>query len=495
MSARQVEVHGANTSEEAVQVFEQARPEIVLVDMEFSGDVGLDIIKHLQAVSGPGKTIFLALGSFADQLDEQRARDAGCRGCISRPIDLKTLPEQIEKYLTDTDLSGLPSRSLPTPFDDDPELQKLRQEFITEAILEAEQLINSLDAGFDWNAARIVAHRWAGSGGSVGFPEVTRLAREIEAAVRSSQSETIPRIRELFENLKRLFSEAKAELSRAPAGDAMPEPVSFSAVAQILAGKRLGLLGFQPEENMRLTQVIERYQAFGRAIASNTPPSLNLIRSFDVVVMNASLGSVIPQGNDAFLVIGPKTELMGIQAVREGKVESLVSPWNEHELVLGLYRTLQAISRRGPQPAVTNSGKRRVLVVDDDSTIRELVRKTVQHAGLECRVAADGDQAIEMARSWHPELAIVDVEMPGKNGFEVLTALRADSLTFDIPVILLTAYQGGEKVMRGRDMGANDYVVKPFVPEELMARVRKLLRKEVRRIWLGGPGSGGVLYT
>ena len=70
-------------------------------------------------------------------------------------------------------------------------------------------------------------------------------------------------------------------------------------------------------------------------------------------------------------------------------------------------------------------------------------------------MAADGDQALEIVRSWNPELAIVDVEMPGKNGFDVLSALRGDPLTFDIPVILLTACQHDKEVIRARELGAN----------------------------------------
>ena len=116
-------------------------------------------------------------------------------------------------------------------------------------------------------------------------------------------------------------------------------------------------------------------------------------------------------------------------------------------------------------------------VADDDSTIRALVEAAVGNAGFECRVATDGAAALEMIRSWHPDMAVLDVNMPNRSGFEVLSALRNDPLTREIRVILLTARQQETDIIRGFGLGADDYVIKPFSPMELVARMKRLLGK------------------
>jgi DNA-binding response OmpR family regulator len=498
MSERGLDVRTVNTPEETIRFLRELRPKIVLVDVELAGGGGLELVKQLRSNPNTHDAIVLGLGSFRNQDDQQQALDAGCRGCISRPIDPGAFPALIEKYLSQPrEASRAAASAEIMELKPDPELEALREEFVAEAMQQVQQLINTLDTGLDGQALRIVAHRWAGSGGSVGYPEVSRTARELEAAVRSERHESIPRIRELLGVLQQLFSSAHEELSRKQKALPAPPPdVSFSALAQSLAGKRFALFGFQQDEGASLTRVIERYQAFSRTLISGTFPSAEVVRPFDAVILNAmTVPSALPPWNRPFLLIGPQSSLMELQPVRDGAVEFLFSPWTEQELVLRLYRALHRTSQAEEQRVVTNSTKRRVLVVDDDSTMRELVKRTVQRAGLECRVAADGDQALQIARSWHPDLAVVDVEMPGKNGFDVLSSLRGDLLTVDIPVILLTACQQDQEVIRGLQLGANDYVVKPFDPAVLMVRVRKLLRDNVRRIWMSTPGSGGVLYT
>jgi DNA-binding response OmpR family regulator len=115
-----------------------------------------------------------------------------------------------------------------------------------------------------------------------------------------------------------------------------------------------------------------------------------------------------------------------------------------------------------------------VLLVDDDPKIRDLLRLYVEREGHRALFAADGESALETALRNPPDLILLDVMLPGLDGFEVSRRIRDVS---DVPILLLTARSGeGDKVV-GLDMGADDYVVKPFSPRELMARVRALLRR------------------
>ena len=116
-----------------------------------------------------------------------------------------------------------------------------------------------------------------------------------------------------------------------------------------------------------------------------------------------------------------------------------------------------------------------VLVADDDDDIRDLVAFRLDRAGYEVLRAGDGQQALDLAREHHPDLAVLDVMMPKLTGYDVTRELRADNATSRIPVILLTARVQEADVARGFEAGADDYVKKPFSPQELKARVQAVL--------------------
>ena len=115
-----------------------------------------------------------------------------------------------------------------------------------------------------------------------------------------------------------------------------------------------------------------------------------------------------------------------------------------------------------------------VLVVDDDPKIRDLLRLYLVREGHRVTPAGDGESALAAARSGKPDLVVLDVMLPGMDGVEVCRRLREES---SVPVILLTARTGDSDKVIGLDAGADDYVVKPFSPRELMARVRAQLRR------------------
>jgi two-component system response regulator MprA len=117
-----------------------------------------------------------------------------------------------------------------------------------------------------------------------------------------------------------------------------------------------------------------------------------------------------------------------------------------------------------------------VLVVDDDERIAASVRRALVYEGYTVDIAANGMAALAHVRDEPPDLVILDVMLPGVDGLEVCRRLRADT-TFDLPILLLTARDATADRVRGLDTGADDYLVKPFAYEELLARVRALLRR------------------
>lgn len=120
-------------------------------------------------------------------------------------------------------------------------------------------------------------------------------------------------------------------------------------------------------------------------------------------------------------------------------------------------------------------GSEAILVADDDQDILELVAFRLERAGYEVLTAGDGEQALAAAREHRPALAVLDVMMPKLTGYDVVKAMRAEEGTSRIPVILLTARVQEADVSRGFEAGADDYIRKPFSPQELRARVEAIL--------------------
>ncbi len=118
-----------------------------------------------------------------------------------------------------------------------------------------------------------------------------------------------------------------------------------------------------------------------------------------------------------------------------------------------------------------------ILVVDDEPHIVELVRYNLVREGFDVAVAYDGRDALEKAREHSPDLVILDLMLPYVDGLEVCRQLRRGS---SVPILMLTAKDGEQDRVRGLDLGADDYVTKPFSPRELVARVRAILRRTGR---------------
>ena len=118
---------------------------------------------------------------------------------------------------------------------------------------------------------------------------------------------------------------------------------------------------------------------------------------------------------------------------------------------------------------------RTLLIADDEEGVRALVRMTLEGESLEVLEAADGDQAVAMAKEHQPDVVLLDVMMPGRSGFEVCRALKADPATAGITIILLTARAQNADREEGQAAGADDYFTKPFSPVALLRKVDDVL--------------------
>jgi len=121
-----------------------------------------------------------------------------------------------------------------------------------------------------------------------------------------------------------------------------------------------------------------------------------------------------------------------------------------------------------------------ILVVDDEEDILELVSYNLSKAGYRVTRAASGEDAIKAARSKLPDLVLLDLMLPGVDGFEVCNTLKRDQRTANIPVVMLTARGDEADIVSGLELGADDYITKPFSPRVMLARVKAVLRRKMK---------------
>ncbi len=124
--------------------------------------------------------------------------------------------------------------------------------------------------------------------------------------------------------------------------------------------------------------------------------------------------------------------------------------------------------------------KEKILVVDDEEDILELLRYNLLREGYNVSCAASGEEALRLAQSDISDLLVLDLMLPGIDGLEVTKILKNDSRTRDIPIVMLTAKGEEADIVAGLELGADDYITKPFSPRVLVARVRAVLRRKVK---------------
>jgi len=119
----------------------------------------------------------------------------------------------------------------------------------------------------------------------------------------------------------------------------------------------------------------------------------------------------------------------------------------------------------------------KILIAEDERDIRDLVAFTLRFAGHEVFAAANGEEAVELASKMNPDLILMDVRMPRMTGYEACKVMKANPNLKDIPVVFLTARGQESEIQQGLDAGAEEYLLKPFAPDQLTNRVKAILEK------------------
>jgi two-component system cell cycle response regulator DivK len=466
------DLRSASDADEAMTVLSTFKPGLILMDIQLPGKSGLELTRELRANPAMNSASIIALTGYGRKDDEQNFLNAGCDGYIAKPIDSSTFPATIRSFVEK-------SRTVSKASSDVRDLLRdLRNTFVAEASAE---LAGLLTAEFPPDKSRLLRalHRWAGVGGTLGMPGVTDQARKIELLVESTEQVDVPAVRKALEELSALIAAAAA----APAFElALP-----SEIVKALTGKRFALAGFSEPEARRIGEVLDRAECFTLCIEA--PPeglSTAMVERFDIVILNLNSPAgftcqdhTSPGLEKPILLVGSRAwapdEVISIEAPAR---DLLMTPWDSEELLVRCCKLLTP-SLRYTVPA-ERVGPAQIVIADDDPAIGALLTAVLRRTGAECRVARSGPEALALVHEVLPDVLILDVNMPGIDGFEVLTDLRADNTTASIPVVLLTARQQEADVLKGFSCGASDYVTKPFNPMEVTARIARYLpRKKV----------------
>jgi CheY-like chemotaxis protein len=235
----------------------------------------------------------------------------------------------------------------------------------------------------------------------------------------------------------------------------------------VLSGKRIALTGLPPGGATRLRDVIEDRQAFCRVTSGGSQ------ESYDAMVL--CLGEpgqmeTLSCWTAPCVVLGSLADLHECRAALSGPNRQFMAmPGSDEELLFRLSLALQSA------PAKPPAAKPTVVLADDDPSITALLGATLSRQGIDCRIAADGGRAMALARESQAGVMILDVNMPNRNGFEILAELRQDAAFRGMRVLMLTGCEQEADILRGFGLGADDYVIKPFNPMEVAARVKRLL--------------------
>lgn len=250
-----------------------------------------------------------------------------------------------------------------------------------------------------------------------------------------------------------------------------------------LAGKRFALIDFESLELKAILTMLDEIGAFSRAVDSGqirTYPSV--LDAFDICVCGLShlpvddeLRMPFDSAGKPVLLVGTLEEILrqSLQHQR-GTRDFLVKPWHPHDLLLRSFHLLQ---EAGPiESGYASTMEPTVIIADDDATTTSLIAALLRKHQVKSVIARDGGEAIQAVNNSQAQVMVLDVNMPKLDGFEVLQTIKHSPAVAPIKVAMLTSRQQETDIVRAFGLGADDYVVKPFNPLELVSRVKRLLR-------------------
>jgi CheY-like chemotaxis protein len=260
-------------------------------------------------------------------------------------------------------------------------------------------------------------------------------------------------------------------------GQQAANPRVAPEIAVTLVGRRFGLIGFEGPEMTRISGILRAANSLSTRFDETWLGGSSHLADALLVKLGPGIGSALRAAAASAmpaLIVGRGAALLeGVAGAYGWPGDFLAEPWSDAELLVRLFRMVApareyaAHSAHRPQPLI--------LLADDDPAWIALVEATLRTHGLAGRTSNDGLTTLRLARQLLPDLVLLDVNMPGMDGFEVLATIRQEPHLEHLPVALLTGCNDVTEVTRGAELHADDYMVKPMTPTVLLNRIKRLL--------------------
>jgi CheY-like chemotaxis protein len=241
--------------------------------------------------------------------------------------------------------------------------------------------------------------------------------------------------------------------------------------------KRVAIIGFGDQESATLRASLEAAGMACPEVSLDAATRVSPLEAYDAVLLAVG-GEVVPEATmrgvlgtcvRPVLAVGSENGLgVYLDILRRADRAFAIQPCSAEELIMRI-ATL-------PSSAAVSASGPNVVIADDDPVAAAVLEATLSKEGLACHIATNGEEALALAKQLRPVAVLLDVNMPGRDGFHVLQAIRRDRTIANTPVMMLTGRADEADVRRGCMLGANDYIAKPFTAADVAQRLRALLQ-------------------
>jgi diguanylate cyclase (GGDEF)-like protein len=478
--SRSVKVYEAGTARAASGLVQTEQPDLIVVDGLLPDTDGMTWIQRLRE-SGVTTPIIFASAFWKDKKTFQRlTNDLGVAAVVQKPVQAAVLAEQIESQLRNiASVDDIEiTEELESDLDD--ELAALRRAYaegLSEKMSELSRAVDEIGSGTAGAAeqARMLSHRLRGTAGSYGFEELGELAGQIEDSVRDAGSssglppDALNAVRTVLQRMVVLAQ-----------GAASPKSVDADDVKTI-ASERI-LVVDADASFLEYVQELARRHALEILPAKSADAAMASAQRVkpDAAIIDLNLGT----GDAAFRLAKSLRALPGL----EGLPIAFTSSKPTIELRMSAAHAGGSLFLAKPVDpiAFTDATQRllslgpsrpRVMLLDDDPDFRAQLSLLLQRDGMSVLALSEPTDILEHLTRFRPDLLLLDVQMPKVSGFDICRMLRTANEWRDLPIFFLTGRIGVETRVAAFRAGCDDYLPKPIVPEELLARIHVRLER------------------
>jgi CheY-like chemotaxis protein len=506
------DVDAVANGKEALDHFRRSRYAIVILDCQTTEMDGYEAAKAIRQLEGTsGRTPIIALTAHTMQSDRKKREEAGMDDYISLPINPRIVVTVLARWdtaataprgarLTSVDksvideLKGLSREDNPTLLDELVEL------FIGGSPRRIAELRSAISRKDHEGLAR-AAHNLKSSSAQMGALRMQEISAALETLGRTgAMTGTETLVEELAAEFDRVIPDLQSMAHEADDSEAEPtqadedevDPVTFDSpgfdlavVAAGFQGKRFLALDVFPALLSKLQSALI---AIGCPIVSIAESDLNDLKRpsrGDLLLLGARaaktgalekyLALSQPPLPIPVIVVAAVVDSALLQFTEEWDADFVLEPFRVGDILLRAYQRLTSKGLSAPGPSSGQS--RELLVTEDDPLIARFLVSTLTSAGFQVTHVLDGDAALSVLNQKTFELVILDINMPKTDGYGVLSKLRLMPEYKSKPVLMLSARTQEHDIVRAFELGADDYVTKPFNPLEVVSRVRRLLKR------------------